>query len=367
MVIPLIDLKAQYIAIKDEIDAAMRRVVESAQFILGPEVEHFEQEFARFCGTAHAVGTSSGTSALHLALLTCGIQPGHEVITASHTFIAVGEAISHAGADAVFVDIDPETYTIDPAKIEEAITPRTRAIIAVHLYGQCADMEPILELARRHGLAVIEDAAQAHGAGYKDRRAGSIGDVGCFSFYPGKNVGAYGDGGMIVTNDSEKANVAKLLRNHGRRTKYEHLVEGYNYRLDELQAAILRVKLKHLPQWNEQRRSIARRYNELLADLPVQLPLERFKHVYHLYVIRSAHRHKLAQFLHEQDISTGIHYPIPLHLQPAYRNHPQAGKGKFPITEQCAGELLSLPMYPELTEEQIVGICEAIKRFYASL
>ncbi len=367
MVIPLVDLKAQYVGIKDEIDAAIRRVLESTQFILGPEVEQFEQEFARLCGTAHAVGTSSGTSALHLALLACGAQPGHEVITVSYTFIAVAEAISQTGAQPVFVDIDPETYTIDPVKIEAAITPRTRAIIAVHLYGQCADMDPIRELARQHNLAIIEDAAQAHGAEYKGQRAGAIGDIGCFSFYPGKNLGAYGDGGIIVTNDPEKASIARLLRNHGRRTKYEHLTEGYNYRLDALQAAILRVKLKHLAEWNEQRRSVAHRYNELLAQLPIQTPVERSKHVYHLYVIRSAHRDRLYDYLREHEILTGIHYPIPLHLQPAYRNHPQAGEGRFPVTEQCAREVLSLPMYPELTDEQVVTICEAIKRFYASL
>lgn len=367
MAIPLIDLKAQYAAIKDEIDTAIRRVLESSQFILGPEVEQFEQEFARFCGTAHAVGTSSGTSALHLALLACGVQPGHEVITVSYTFIAVAESISHMGAHPVFVDIDPESYTIDPAKIEAAITPRTRAIITVHLYGQCADMQPILEIARRHNLIVIEDAAQAHGAEYKDQSVGSIGDIGCFSFYPGKNLGAYGDGGMIVTNDPEKANLARLLRNHGRRTKYEHLTEGYNYRLDALQAAILRVKLKHLPDWNERRRSVAHHYNELLGGLPIRLPIEHFMHVYHLYVIRSAQRDKLSLYLRNLGISTGIHYPIPLHLQPAYRNHPQAGQGRFPVTEQCAGEVLSLPMYPELTEEQIVTVSEAIKRFYTAM
>jgi len=267
----------------------------------------------------------------------------------------------------VAFDIDPETYTIDPAKIEAAITPRTKAIIAVHLYGQCVDMTPIRELARHHDLALIEDAAQAHGAEYKGQRAGAIGDIGCFSFYPGKNLGAYGDGGIVVTNDPEKASIARLLRNHGRRTKYEHLTEGYNYRLDALQAAILRVKLGHLPDWNEQRRSVTHRYNELLADLPVQTPLERSKHVYHLYVIRSAQRDKLAQYLREHGISTGIHYPIPLHLQPAYRNHPQAGEGRFPVTEQCAREVLSLPMYPELNDEQVATICDAIKRFYTSL
>lgn len=364
MTIPLVDLKAQYLSISNEIDDAISQVINSTRFILGKEVELFEEEFAAFCNAEYAIGTSSGTSALHLALLACGIGQADEVITTSHTFIATTEAISHVGARPVFVDIDLASYNIDPTKIEEVITPRTRAIIPIHLYGQPAEIGPILDIARKHGLKVIEDAAQAHGAEYKGQRLGALGDAGCFSFYPGKNLGAYGDAGMVVTNNEEIAKSVRLLRNHGRREKYEHLIEGYGYRLDAIQAAILRVKLKHLDEWTEKRRRNAALYDEFLKDTAVVTPKEMdyAKHVYHVYVIRAKERETLRTMLSEQGISSGIHYPIPLHLQMAYK-HFGYREGDFPVTEQCASEVLSLPMFPELSERQIRTIAEAIRNF----
>ena len=364
MTIPLVDLKAQYLSIQDEIDAAIQRVVDSTGFILGPDVRAFEEEFARFCGVQHAVGVDSGTAALHLAFLACGIGPGDEVITTPHTFIATIGMLGRVGARPVFVDIDPRTYNMDPAKIEAAITERTKAIMPVHLYGQPAEMDPILEIADRHGLKVIEDAAQAHGAEYKGRRAGSMGHVAIFSFYPGKNLGAYGDAGALVTNDGEIAEQVRLLRNHGRREKYEHLLEGFNYRIDTLQAAILRVKLAHLEEWNEARRRHVATYHELLSDLDLVLPYEpeHVRAVYHLFAVRLRERDALRERLRERGVSTGIHYPIPLHLQPAYL-HLGHKEGDFPITEECARQVLSLPMYPELTRGQMEEVTRAIKEF----
>ncbi len=364
MTIPLVDLKAQYLSIKDEIDAAIQRVVDSTSFILGPDVRAFEEEFARFCGVQHAVGVDSGTAALHLAFLACGIGPGDEVITTPHTFIATIGMLGRVGARPVFVDIDPQTYNIDPTRIEAAITERTKAIMPVHLYGQPAEMDSILEIADRHGLKVIEDAAQAHGAEYKGRRAGSMGHVAIFSFYPGKNLGAYGDAGALVTNDGEIAEKARLLRNHGRRDKYEHLLQGFNYRIDTLQAAILRAKLAHLEEWNEARRRHAATYRELLSDLDLVLPYEpgHVRAVYHLLVVRLPERDALREHLRDRGISTGIHYPIPLHLQPAYR-HLGYKEGDFPATEECARQVLSLPMYPELTPTQVEEVARAIKEF----
>jgi dTDP-4-amino-4,6-dideoxygalactose transaminase len=366
MPIPLVDLKAQYQAIKPEIDAAIARVIGHSGFILGEEVRRFEADFAAFCDlpATAAVGVDSGTAALHLALLACGIGAGDEVIVPSHTFIATASNISHLGARPVFVDIDLDTYNVDPAKIEAAITPRTRAIIPVHLYGQPADMAPILDIARRHGLRVIEDAAQAHGATYRGQKVGGLGDVGIFSFYPGKNLGAYGDAGMLVSRDPQIADTARLLRDHGRRDKYEHLIEGYNYRLDALQAAILGAKLPHLAAWNEQRRRHAAAYNDALADLELVRPIEALDrtHVYHLYVVRVEHRDELLQHLRAKGIGAGVHYPIPLHLQPAYR-HLGYRSGDLPATERAANEVLSLPMYPELTPAQIEEVAEAIRDF----
>jgi dTDP-4-amino-4,6-dideoxygalactose transaminase len=362
--IPLVDLKAQYLCIKDEIDAAIQRVVDSTSFIMGPDVRAFEGEFARFCGVRYAVGVDSGTAALHLAFLACDIGPGDEVITTPHTFIATIGMLGRVGARPIFVDIDPRTYNMDPAKIEVAITERTKAILPVHLYGQPAEMDPILEIADKHGLKVIEDAAQAHGAEYKGRRAGSMGHVAIFSFYPGKNLGAYGDAGAVVTDDGEIAEKVRLLRNHGRRDKYEHLLQGFNYRIDTLQAAILRAKLAHLEEWNEARRRHAAAYRGLLSDLDLVLPYEpeHVRAAYHLFVVRLQERDALLEYLKERGISTGIHYPIPIHLQPACR-HLGHKEGDFPITEGCARQVLSLPMYPELTQAQIQEVVRAIKEF----
>jgi dTDP-4-amino-4,6-dideoxygalactose transaminase len=364
MTIPLVDLKAQYLSIKDEIDAGIQRVVDSTGFILGPDVRAFEEEFARFCGVQHAVGVDSGTAALHLAFLACDIGPGDEVITTPHTFAATIGMLGRVGARPVFVDIDPRTYNIDPTRIEAAITGRTRAIMPVHLYGQPAEMDPILEMADRHGLKVIEDAAQAHGAEYKGRRAGSMGHVAIFSFYPGKNLGAYGDAGAVVTDDGEIAEKVRMLRDHGRREKYEHLLQGFNYRIDTLQAAILRAKLTHVEEWNKARRRHVVTYRELLSDLDLVLPYEpeHVRAVYHLFVVRLQERDALREHLKDWGISTGIHYPIPLHLQPAYR-HLSYKEGDFPITEECARQVLSLPMYPELTRAQMEEVARAIKEF----
>lgn len=365
MKIPLVDLPAQYQTIKPEIDAAMQRVVGNATFILGPEARTFEEHFAAFCGVKHAIGLDSGTAALHLALLALGIGAGDEVITTTHTFIATSEAIVLTGARPVLVDIDPRTYNLDPNKVEAAITPRTKAIIPVHLYGQPAEMDPLLEVASRRGIAVIEDAAQAHGALYRGQRAGSMGDMACFSFYPGKNLGAYGDAGALVTNDDALADKIRMLRDHGRTTKYEHEITGYGYRLDGLQAAVLDVKLQHLPEWNERRRAHADYYTELLSNLDVTVPYEpaHLRAVYHLYVIRTRGRDALLQYLKEHDIEAGIHYPVPLHLQPVYKDLGYR-RGDFPETEKAASEILSLPLYPELTHAQMERVVETMRDFY---
>jgi len=366
MRIPLVDLKAQYLSIKDEIDEAIGRVLNNCNFILGEEVRLFEEEFAAFCGARYAVGVASGTAALHLTLRACGVGPGDEVITTPFTFIATAEAISHCGARPVFVDIDPRTYNIDPSKIEAAITEKTKAILPVHLYGQPADMDPILAIAHRYGLRVIEDAAQAHGAEYKGRRVGTLGDVACFSFYPAKNLGAYGDAGAVITNNREIADTVRLLRDHGRREKYEHLIEGYGERLDALQAAVLRVKLRHLPNWTVARQRIAQQYEGLLSalnDLATPYCQPTSQHVYHLYVIRTQDREALRRQLETQGIATGIHYPIPLHLQPAFR-HLGYAEGDFPRAEKAAHEVLSLPMYSEITDSQLRTIATAITTYF---
>ncbi len=364
MKIPLVDLHAQYEAIKPEIDAAMQRVIENSSFILGAEVKTFEQNFATLCDVKHAIGVDSGTAALHLALVLLGVGPGDEVITTPHTFVATAEVITLTGARPVFVDIDPRTYNIDPAKIEAAITPRTKVLLPVHLYGQPAEMDAILDLARRYNLRVIEDAAQAHGATYRGQRAGSIGDLACFSFYPGKNLGAYGDAGMLVTNDDALAERARMLRNHGRRGKYEHELTGYGYRLDALQAAILDAKLKHLEDWNAQRRAHADYYTELLSSLDIVTPYEppHVCGIYHIYAITTPHRDALLQHLKTQGVEAGIHYPLPLHLQPVYHDLGYHA-GDFPETERAANQELSLPMYPELTHAQQDYIVQAIREF----
>ena len=358
--IPIVDLKAQYYSIKDEIDGAIASVLESSQFILGKEVAAFENEFASYCGAAYAIGLNSGTSALHLALLAAGVGPGDEVITVPFTFVASVATIWYTGAQPVFVDIDPDSYTMNVAQVAAAITPRTKAILPVHLYGQPADMDPLLEIARYHGLAVIEDAAQAHGAEYKGRRAGSIGDIGCFSFYPTKNLGAFGEGGAVVTNNPAHAHRIRMLRDWGTEKKYEHLLKGYNYQLEGLQGAILRVKLRHLERWIAARRAHAGEYARLLDGAAVQLPCEMpyARHIYNTYTVRSKHRDQLQTELYAAGVQSAIHYPIPVHLQPAYADLGYA-RGAFPVSEQAAREVLSLPMYPELTERQIASIAEA--------
>ena len=364
MDVPFVDLKAQYRTIAEEVSEGIGRVLENTDFILGRDVKLFEQEFADYCGVKFGVGVDNGTSALELALRAYDVGDGDEVITVANTFIATASAIAFTGARPVLVDIDPHTYNIDVGAIEQAITGRTKAIMPVHLYGQPADMDPIMELAKARGLIVIEDACQAHGALYKGRRAGSIGDAACFSFYPAKNLGGYGDGGMLVTNNEDIANKVRMLRNYGQKEKYHHLFIAYNRRLDTLQAAVLRVKLKWLDEWNQARRRNAQLYNELLANTDVVTPVEASyaEHVYHLYVVRIQDRDGLQEYLQSKGISTGIHYPIPIHLQEAYR-YLGYQRGDFPITEENAEQMLSLPMYSELTEEQIQYVVEAIHDF----
>jgi dTDP-4-amino-4,6-dideoxygalactose transaminase len=352
-VIPFVDLKAQYQSIKPEIDAAVIGVLGSTQFVLGSAVLAFEQAFAPYCQAEHAVGVSNGTSALHLALLAAGIGRGDEVITTPFTFIASVSAIDYTSARPVFVDIDPASFAIDPAKIEAAITSRTKAILPVHLYGRPADMDPILEIARRHNLVVIEDAAQAHGAEYKGRRAGSMGDMGCFSFYPGKNLGAYGEGGAVTTNNPEYARTLRILRDWGAERRYHHHLKGFNYRLEGIQGAVLGVKMKYIEGWTETRRTHAARYDELLADSAYDLPTtpSHLRHVYHVYAIRHPRRDALQAFLHDREIETNIHYPIPVHLQRCFAELKHK-VGDFPHAERAANEVLSLPMYPELQPQQ---------------
>lgn len=362
MKVPFVDLRIQYESIKEEVDVSLKKVMENTDFILGEEVQLLEKEYARFCEAECAVGVDSGISALELTLRALGIGEGDEVITAPNSFIATASAISFAGAVPVFVDIEPEYFNIDPGKIEAAITPKTKAIMPVHLYGQPADMDAINEIARKHGLKVIEDACQAHGARYKRRRVGALGDAGCFSFYPGKNLGAYGDGGMMVANDKAVVEKVKMLRNYGQKQKYNHIFLAFNRRLDTMQAAILRIKLRHLDEWNRKRRANAALYDRLLKDSNVRTPAVAgyAEHVYHLYVIITENRDKLLEYLNAKSVFAGLHYPIPIHLQPAYSSLGYK-KGDYPVTEEYSGKILSLPMFPELTEEQIHFACELIK------
>jgi len=381
MKVPFLDLKSQYQSIRQEVEQAIASVLESGQFVGGEELRRFEAEFAAYCGVRYGIGTSSGTTALHVALLACEVQPGDEVLTVPNSFIATAEAISHVGAVPVFLEVDTESYTLDPNRLEDFLrkgcryVPRFRrlinktsgrpvsAVVPVHLYGQPADMQPIVELARHYNLAVVEDAAQAHGASYYGQRVGSLGDMAAFSFYPGKNLGAYGDGGAVVTDSPDLAERARRLVDHGRESKYCHQEIGYNYRLDNLQAAILRVKLRHLDAWNDGRRQHAARYDELLQGV-VAIPVVKkyARHVYHLYVIRTERREELREYLQSQDVATGIHYPLPLHLQPAYRFLGYRA-GDFPITEKYATQVLSLPMCAELSQEQVEWVAETIRRF----
>ncbi len=363
--IPFVDLKAQYASIKPDVDAAIQSILDSCQFTLGPEVAEFEKEFAAYCGSVHGAGVNSGTSALHLALLAAGVEAGDEVITVPFTFVATVSAIHYTGARPVFVDIDPLAYTMDPAQIEAAITPRTKAIMPVHLYGQPADMEPILAVARKHNLIVIEDAAQAHGAEYKGRRAGSLGDMACFSFYPGKNLGAYGEGGMVVTANPEYTRTLRMLRDWGAEKKYQHVLKGFNYRLEGMQGAILRVKLRHLEAWTEARRRAAARYDALLEGKGIPLPkaASYARHVYHVYAIRTVNREALQAALLARGIQTGIHYPTPIHLLPAFSDLGYRS-GQFPHSEKAAAEVLSLPMYPELTASAQEEVAAALIEHY---
>lgn len=362
--IPVFDLQRQYAMLKPELDAVIASVLARGRFILGEEVAAFEQEFAAYCGVAHAVGVGSGTEALQLALAAAGMGPGDEVITVAHTAVATVAAIELAGARPVLVDIDPGCYTMDPAQVEAVLTSRTRAIIPVHLYGGPADLEPILTLARRHGLLVVEDCAQAHGACYRGRRVGGWGDMAAFSFYPTKNLGAYGDGGAIVTNDARLAERARLLRQYGWQERYISSLKGLNSRLDELQAAILRVKLRHLDEWNSARRALASRYTERLAGSGLGLPVAPpdTEPVYHLYVVRHPHRDALQAYLQSQGIGTLVHYPVPVHLQPAYADLGY-GPGNLPATEAAAREVLSLPLYPELGLGELDTVCDAVYDF----
>ncbi|MBI2822294.1 MAG: DegT/DnrJ/EryC1/StrS family aminotransferase [Acidobacteria bacterium] len=366
MQIPFVDLKSQTGSLTEEILQAIGGVLRRADFVLGEEVALFEKDFADYCGVEHAVGVDSGISALELGLRALGIKPGDEVITVANTFIATASAISFAGARPVLVDVDPESYNMGLQTLEGAITERTRAIVPVHLYGQPADMDGIAAVAAEHGLVVLEDACQAHGARYKRRRAGSLGDAAAFSFYPGKNLGAFGDGGMLVTNRADVAEQVRMLRNYGQSRKYIHEFLAFNRRLDTIQAAILRVKLRYLDEWNQNRRRCAQCYNQLLQGLDVATPRVggAGDHVYHLYVIRCRQRDELKAWLEGRGIATGMHYPLPIHLQPAYRdlNYPQGG---FPVTEKLAGEILSLPMYPELQESQIAQVAQAIRDFFS--
>jgi dTDP-4-amino-4,6-dideoxygalactose transaminase len=365
--VPFLDLRSQYETIKDEISVAILGVIDKLAFAGGPFVDQFEKDFASLCNCRYAAGVSSGTSALWLSLLGLGIGQGDEVITVPNTFIATAEAISFSGAKPVFVDVDERTYTMDPNLIEAAITPRTKAIIPVHLYGQMADMDPIMKVARDHDLFVIEDACQAQGAGYKDRLAGTIGDAGCFSFYPGKNLGAYGEAGAVVTNNTDLVQKIRMLRDHGQNEKYYHKLIGWNARMDGFQASVLSVKLKHINQWNEARRTNAGIYDELLASIDdVITPLEAdyARHVYHIYAIRVEDRGLFMKVLAGKGIQCGIHYPIPIHLQEAYSFLGQ-GKGSFPIAEKISEEMVSLPMFPEVTREQIELVVGEIKHYYA--
>lgn len=361
--IPFLDLKAQYTSIKDEVNSAIQGVLDSCQFTLGSEVTAFEEEFAAYSGAKIGVGVNTGTSALHLALLAAGVQPGDEVITVPFTFVATVAAIHYAGARPVFVDIDPRSFNMDTAALEAAITSKTKVVLPVHLYGQPADMDPILDIAKKRGLIVIEDAAQAHGAEYKGRRVGSLGAMACFSFYPGKNLGAYGEGGMVTTNDPAYARTLRMLRDWGAERKYVHVLKGYNYRLEGIQGAVLRVKLRHLEAWTEARRSAAVRYDRLLAGSGVPTPeaMPYARHVYHIYAIRTLHRQAWQQALQEQGIQTGIHYPTPVHMLPAYADLGYK-KGQFPHSEKAASEVLSLPMFPELTSSQSETVSSAIRK-----
>ena len=363
MKIPLVNLKRQYLSIQGEIDSVIKDVINNSAFILGEYTDEFEKSFSQYCGVKYCVGLNSGTDGLRLAFLAAGIKHGDEVITVPNTFIATTEPLGNLGARPVFVDIDPKTYLIDTNKIEKAITSRTKAIVPVHLFGQMANMADIMKIAQKHNLKVIEDCAQAHGAEQNGSKAGTFGDVGIYSFYPGKNLGAYGDAGCIITNNKEYYDYIKKSRNHGRINKYDHEYEAYSSRMDGIQAAILNAKLKHIDDWNNNRRKIAEKYNELLPnEIEKPIELKGNRHVYHLYVIRLKNRDKLLQYLETNGIQAGIHYPILLHLQKAYA-YLKLKKGTFPVSENIAEEIISLPLFPELKDDEIQFIVEALQKF----
>jgi dTDP-4-amino-4,6-dideoxygalactose transaminase len=363
MNIPLVDLKANYHSIKNEVDSAIQNVLDSSSFIMGPFVKKFEENFARFCQVKHGIGCANGTAAIHLALLAAGIKKGDEVLTVPNTFIATTECISYVGCKIKFVDVVPQTALIDVDALEKAITQKTKAVIVVDLYGQMPDMQRIREIAVKHDLFLIEDAAQAHAAEWNGHQPGYYGDIACFSFFPAKNLGCYGDGGAVITNYDELAEKLRLLMNHGRKTKYEHTIEGYNYRLDALQAAILDVKLAHLPKWTDLRREHARFYDRNLpSNVGRIIEANGARHVYYMYEIRIQQRDLLMAYLKQQGIECGIHYPLPLHLQPAYASF-GFRKGQFPVSEQLAQEIISIPIYPELTSDQRQYIVDHIKKF----
>jgi dTDP-4-amino-4,6-dideoxygalactose transaminase len=354
MRVPFVDLRSLHSEIEEELQEVFSRVLKSSAFVLGPEVERFEKDFAAYCGTAHCVAVNTGTAALHLVLAALGVGPGDEVITVPHTFIATAEAITAVGATPVYVDIDPVSFCMDPQLIESAITDRTRAIIPVHLYGQTADMDAISVVASAHHIPVIEDACQAHGAEYKGRRAGSLALAGCFSFYPGKNLGACGEGGAVTTDDAQLAQRLRMWRDHGSLKKYEHEIAAYNMRMEGLQGGILAVKLKYLDRWNDQRRQVAQYYAKALASTQLTVPVEMAygRHVYHLFVVQADDRDGLRKRLSEAGVESGLHYPIPLHLQEAYR-HLGYSKGDFPVTEKIKDRILSLPIYPGMATAAI--------------
>lgn len=363
--IPYLDLAAQMRPLRKEIDAAIARTLDNCSFCLGPDVAQFEKDFARFCGASHCVGFNSGTSALHVALLNLGVGQGDEVITTPHTFVATSWAISYCGAKPVYVDVEDATFNIDPAKVERAITPRTKAILPVHLYGQPCDLDPLLEIARKHKLPLVEDACQAHGAKYKGKVVGTFGAMSCFSFYPGKNLGAYGEGGALVTNDAGFDKRARSLREHGSTVRYYHDEVGFNYRMEGIQGAVLGVKLKHLADWTKARRTIAHTYHDLLADTPLKLPREAAyaESAWHVYVVRHPKRDDLKKHLEADRIGSALHYPLPLHLQKCYASLGYK-QGDFPMAEQAARECLTLPIYPELTDAQLERVAASIKEFF---
>ena len=362
--VPLIDLKAQYKAIGSAVEEAVLRVLKSGEYILGSEVQAFEKEFAAFCGGGEAVAVNSGTSALHAALLSAGVSAGDEVITVPMTFIATASAIDYTGAKPVFVDVDPATWTMDPAKVEAAITKRTKAIFPVHLHGRVADMDPLVEIGRRHNLMVIEDAAQAHGAIYKGRRAGSIGDMACFSFYAGKNLGACGEGGAVVSANARFVERIRLLRDWGAEQKYHHIIKGFNYRMENIQGAILRIKLRRLEEWTQARQTFVSMYDEQIDALGIDRPKTPDpgdRHAYHIYAVRVADRDQVRSRMVDEGIGVGLHYPIPVHLQPAFAELGYA-RGDFPVSERIAAETLSLPLFPEMTAKQHQRVCLALER-----